>query len=265
MTDMLSSESAAPFARRLPLAGAFNLRDFGGYATADGRTVRRGMLYRSGTMALLTDEDSAHLRALGIRSICDFRRGNERRLEPTVWHGDDVDYYCRDYSGSSGILSEMLKRGTATAEDMRQAMVHLYRTIHVDHAEAYRAMFERLADRRVPMLINCSAGKDRTGTGAALILAALGVPRNTIVEDYLLTNIHADWDWLTAQSRTTVGEMQRTMPDVIQPVLAADAAYIAMLFATLETEHGSVDGYLADILGVDAAMRETLREILLEA
>ena len=65
--------------RRLPLERAFNLRDFGGYATADGRVVRRGALFRSGTMALLSDADAAHLRSIGIRAICDFRRGNERR------------------------------------------------------------------------------------------------------------------------------------------------------------------------------------------
>ncbi|MET0369868.1 MAG: tyrosine-protein phosphatase, partial [Sphingobium sp.] len=171
--------------RLLPLTGGFNLRDFGGYATADGRMVRRGMLFRSGTMSLLTEADCAHLRGLGIRSICDFRRPSERRHEPTRWHGADVDYYARDYSGSSGVLAEMIKDGTATAHDMRTAMIHLYRTIHVDHAEAYHAMFARLAEGKAPMLINCSAGKDRTGTGAALILALLGVPRDTIVEDYL--------------------------------------------------------------------------------
>jgi protein-tyrosine phosphatase len=193
----------APFAQRgrLRLESAFNLRDFGGYATADGRVVRRGMLYRSGTMALLSDADAAHLRSLGIRAICDFRRGNERTAEPTLWHGAEVDYFCRDYSESSGLLGEMLKRTDATAEDMREAMLSLYRVIPVDHAASYRAMFAQIANGRVPILINCSAGKDRTGVGAALILAALGVPRETIVADYLLTIGTGFWPSATRSSR----------------------------------------------------------------
>src|SRR3546814_13196926 len=79
----------------------------------------------------------------------------------------------------------MLQREGATADDMRRTMIALYRMIPVDHAASYRAMFERITDGRVPLLINCSAGKDRTGVGAALILAALGVPRPTLLQDYL--------------------------------------------------------------------------------
>jgi protein-tyrosine phosphatase len=247
----------------LPLGSAFNLRDFGGYATADGRCVKRGMLYRSGTMALLTDGDAAQLRSLGIRAICDFRRGNERTAEPTRWHGADVDYFCRDYSESSGLLGEMLKSDDATADDMRRTMIALYREIPVDHAESYRAMFARIAEGRVPLLINCSAGKDRTGVGAALVLAALGVPRATIIEDYLLTNDHADWDWLLAQRNTLVARMRLSKTEALKPLLVADAAYLDSLFATLDDRHGGVDGYLADMLGVDAAARDAMRGTLL--
>ncbi|HEX7740881.1 MAG TPA: tyrosine-protein phosphatase [Sphingobium sp.] len=259
---MSSPAFAAP--ARLPLEGAFNLRDFGGYATADGRSVRRGMLYRSGTMALLTQDDAEHLRSLGIRAICDFRRGNERSKEPTRWHGQDVDYYCRDYSGSSGVLGDMLRSGSATVEDMREAMLALYRRIAIDHAEAYGAMFGQILAGRLPLLINCTAGKDRTGAGAVLILAALGVPRATIVEDYLLTNAHADWEWLFAQGETTLSRLRADMADVVAPVLTADAAYVAALFQQLDADHGGVEGYLADILGIDATAREAMRGMLLD-
>ncbi|BAI94942.1 protein-tyrosine-phosphatase [Sphingobium sp. TA15] len=260
------SEPAAltPEEGRLPLESAFNLRDFGGYATADGRCVKRGMLYRSGTMALLTDGDADHLRSLGIRAICDFRRGNERTAEPTLWHGADVDYFCRDYTESSGLLGEMLQREGATADDMRRTMIALYRMIPVDHAASYRAMFERIADGRVPLLINCSAGKDRTGVGAALILAALGVPRPTIVQDYLATNAHADWDWLLAQRDTLVARMRLAGADMLEPLLRAESAYLDSFFAALDESHGGVDDYLNDMLGVDAAARDAMRGMLLD-
>lgn len=250
--------------RRLPLESAFNLRDFGGYATADGRCIKRGMLYRSGTMALLTQADAAHLRSLGIQAICDFRRGDERSAEPTSWHGADVDYICRDYSESSGLLSEILRDDAATPDDMRQAMIALYRVIPADHAESYRQMFARIAAGRVPILINCAAGKDRTGAGAALILAALGVPRSTIVADYLLTNVHADWDWLRRQRNPLGSGTRRRLSDaVLEPLLTVDVLYLDSLFESLDANHGGLEPYLRDVLGVDAAAREAMREMLL--
>lgn len=258
------NEAAALTPGRLPLEGGFNLRDFGGYGTADGRCVKRGMLYRSGTMALLTEADSRHLRSLGIKAICDFRRVNERSAEPTAWHGDEVDYFCRDYSESSGLLGEMLNREGGTAEDMRRTMIALYRVIPIDHAASYRAMFRQIAAGRLPILINCSAGKDRTGVGAALILSALGVPRETIVEDYLLTNVHADWGWLLAQRDTLVARARQTRPELLEPLLQADAAYLDSLFSAIDETYGGVDAYLADMLGVDAAARAAMQEMLLD-
>jgi protein-tyrosine phosphatase len=158
----------------------------------------------------------------------------------------------------------MLKRTDATAEDMREAMLSLYRVIPVDHAASYRAMFAQIANGRVPILINCSAGKDRTGVGAALILAALGVPRETIVADYLLTNEHADWNWLLAQRNTLVARARRVRPEVLEPLLTVDVAYLDALFAVLDERHGGVDGYLTQALGVDEAARKALRTRLLD-
>ncbi|MFD1106461.1 tyrosine-protein phosphatase [Sphingobium olei] len=255
----MSVASVAP----LPLASGFNLRDFGGHAIRDARHVRRGMLYRSGTMALLTDADAQALRTLGIRAICDLRRPGERQEEPTSWHGPDVDYYCRDYSETSGVLTEILRADNATADDLHAAMIGIYRTIATDHADSYRAMFRQMLEGRLPILINCAAGKDRTGVGAMLILAALDVPRETILRDYLATNDHADWTWRLAQNDSRLARALRQRADVVTPVLRAEAAYLDALFETLEARHGGVDGYLRETLGVDADARAALRAALL--
>ncbi|BBF68655.1 protein-tyrosine-phosphatase [Sphingomonas bisphenolicum] len=247
----------------LPLASAFNLRDFGGYPTMGSRRVRRGMLYRSGTMALLTPEDSAQLRSLGIRAICDFRRPGERKSEPTSWHDASVDYYCRDYSGATGVLMDLVREDRTTAADMKAAMLAVYHEIATDHAEAYAAMFRQMLAGHLPILINCSAGKDRTGAGAAMVLAALGVSRDVIIEDYLLTNSHADWTWRLAQGENHLSRLQQAKADVVEPLLIADAAYLEALFAQFDAMHGGIDGYLRDVLGVGAAERVALREALL--
>lgn len=248
----------------LPLEGGFNLRDMGGYATEDGRTVRRGMLFRSGVMSLLTEADEAHLAGLGIATVCDLRRLGERQRDPTRWcEPAGTLYWSRDYSESSGVLGELLRGGVPTADRMRAMMIDLYREILVDHAPSYRFLFERLASGHVPLLFNCSAGKDRTGVGAALILLALGVPRAAIVEDYLLTNRFADFDRLLAAGRAGAERYSDLDPAVLGPLFAADADYLDTAFDSLDRDHGGVDAYLAAI-GVDAAAKARLHELLLD-
>ncbi|KKC25642.1 tyrosine-protein phosphatase [Sphingomonas sp. SRS2] len=248
----------------LPLEGGFNLRDMGGYRTADGRTVKRGMLFRSGVMSLLTEADEAHLAGLGIATVCDLRRPGERKRDPTRWcEPAGAFYWSRDYSESSGVLGELLRGAVPNAERMREMMIDLYREILVDHAPSYRFLFDRLANGHVPLLFNCSAGKDRTGVGAALILAVLGVERSAIVEDYLLTNRFADFDRLLASGGAGIGRYSEIDPAVLQPLFAADGAYLDTAFDSLDRDHGGIDAYLATI-GVDDAAKTRLRELLLD-
>ena len=176
--------SAQPaFFRVLPLQGGLNLRDMGGYTTVDGRRVRTGMLYRSGLMSRLTDADEAHMASLGIRSVCDLRNVEERSRHPTRWcAAGGVELWAREYGGHSGRLDKVMSAGKSTPEEAHGAMVALYRELPIHHAESYRWMFARLIAGEVPLLFNCTAGKDRTGVGAALLLHALGVPHDQIVE-----------------------------------------------------------------------------------
>jgi protein-tyrosine phosphatase len=255
----------ADFERALPLEGAFNLRDLGGYTTRGGGRVKRGMLYRSGTMSMLTETDERHLAALGIATVCDLRRPLERASQPTRWcEPAGVYYWSRDYTESSGVLAEVIKDTTATPTAMCDAMIKVYRAIPTDHAPAYKVMFERLLDGHVPLLFNCAAGKDRTGVGAALILHALDVPRETIFEDYLLTNSHADFSRFLNATRSSIAMMTLRAPDVLAPLFAADAGYLEALFETLALDFGGIDGYLTDVIGVDAVARTALRALLVE-
>ena len=248
----------------LPLEGGFNLRDMGGYATEDGRTVRRGMLFRSGVMSLLTEADEAHLAGLGIATVCDLRRHGERQRDPTRWcEPAGAFYWSRDYSESSGVLGELLRGRVPSTDRMRAMMIDLYREILVDHAPSFRFLFERLASGHVPLLFNCSAGKDRTGIAAALILMVLGVPRETIVEDYLLTNRFADFGRLLATGHAGEDRYRGIDPAVLGTLFAADADYLAAAFESLDRDHGGVDSYLATI-GVDDAAKVRLRELLLD-
>jgi protein-tyrosine phosphatase len=264
MAHTIQQAPASDDPRLIALVGGFNMRDFGGYATREGRRVKLGVLFRSGTMSMLTEADEGRLRGLGIRGICDFRRQNERAAEPTTWHRSvGIAYWTRDYEAVSGVLEETMKNTAATAESMRAAMLALYGEIARDHAPAYAAMFRQIAKGGVPLLINCSAGKDRTGVAAALLLSVLGVSRDDIEHDYLATNAHADWTMLLSQRDTLVSRAWRRDPALMAPLLYADAEYLARMFDQLNAEWGGLEGYL-DTLGIDAALRARVRDQLLD-
>ncbi|WP_313231207.1 tyrosine-protein phosphatase [Sphingobium yanoikuyae] len=250
----------ARFSRILPVEGGLNLRDMGGYVAAEGRRVKTGVIYRSGQMANLSPAGAAHMAALGIRSIVDFRRQSECAAQPTAWHlGTGTDYWSSAQDVLSGELDGVVRSNAATADAMRTAMLRLYRGLPHKHVGSYRHMFSRLAGGHVPLLFNCAAGKDRTGVAAALILHALGASRDMIFADYLLTN-DADLSSLIGSK----GRFRRLPDAVREALLIADAGYLDALFSELETAFGGVDAYLTHALGVDATMRTELRNVLLE-
>lgn len=255
----MSGAAQAEFVRVLPLRGALNLRDMGGYHAADGRRVRAGMLYRSGRMSLLTEADEAHMAGLGIRVVCDLRNNDERTRHPTRWcEAGGAQLWAREYAEHSGQLERVLRDSTVTVDEARAAMMDLYRGLPFDHADSYAWMFARLVAGDMPLLLNCTAGKDRTGMAAALLLHALGVSPDQIIADYTATN-NADLSALTAGNDGLDG----LAPDVAAVLLAADPDYLAAAWDELGGQFGDVDGYLARSLGVDDAARERLRALLL--
>lgn len=249
--------------RLLPLEGGRNFRDLGGYAAADGRTVVWGKLYRSGSMAALTPNDIDYLGRLGIRSVCDLRTSGERKSEPNAWaQNAKLDYWTRDYEMSGGDLTRLF-RGGADAAQARAAMIALYHELPYEQADAYRIMFGKLLAGEVPLAFNCSAGKDRTGVAAALILTALGVPRDTAMADYTLTN-----RYLAAamtRDKSAISPMLASVPrDVLAAVMAADPAYLNAAFDEMTKRNGSPEGYLRAVIGLKDDDVKRLRDTLLE-
>lgn len=264
--------------RVLPLEGGVNFRDLGGYETDSGQRVRWGKIYRSGTMSDLTAADHAYLEGLGIRVMCDFRSVEERLHEPTDWRAIDpqIQYVAWDYKvarvGGEDILA------ARTAEQARDGMLDNYRHGAGEFKERYARMFDELALGNAPLSFNCSAGKDRTGRAAALILAALGVPRASIVADYALTEKVAGLESRVRRSRAAAGGTAASRPGAVDPfasiakmpedvramLLRSDPQYIEAMFEQIEKDHGSVLTFLRAELGVTDAELERLRELYLE-
>jgi len=251
---------------RIPeLVGALNFRDLGGYATNDGRAIRWNRLYRSGTTHRMTSGDLQHIVSRGIRYACDLRSNSERRhYRNRLNDVPDIEYWCHDHDRLPGDLGRLIRQPNARPEHSRAVMLAVYRELPYDFRGAYRELFTRLSNGQLPMVFNCTAGKDRTGVAAALVLTALGVPRRIIREDYLLSELFYDQCcdvMVNDGGNRFFGGVDRQL---WEPMMRAESAYLDAMFDQLDAVHGSADRYLCDELGMHAGMIERLRSHLLE-
>lgn len=235
--------------RSVSLAGASNFRDLGGYRVADGRAVRWRTLFRSDHLAALTAHDAQVLQTLGVTRAFDFRGSGERAaaayelpgvaqhplpIEPTVVQG----------------LRALIEAGQAvTAERATVLMRQTYRNFVLHGSDRFAALFAQLLRSDQPLVFHCTAGKDRTGYAAALILHALGVPHEDVMRDYLLTN---------ALYRLPAAPDSRAPREVLQVLWRVQPDFLDAAFDVIERDFGGIDRYLADRLGVGAAQRQQL-------
>ena len=252
--------------RLLSLHGVRNFRDLGGYRTQDGRRVKWGKLFRSGSMAGLASSDHDGLARLSIRTIIDLRTAYERQAEPNTWHlAAKITCWSGDCHNSFGELRKVLASGLPSAAAARDAMIEGYRRLPFEQAPAFTELFGRLAAGDVPLIVHCSAGKDRTGIAAALVLSALGVARDTVVEDYVLTNKVADLERHHLQrARQRKSALADQSPEIISAVMSAHADYLYAAFAVMEERYGTIGGYLREQANVTPETLHRIQRALLE-
>jgi protein-tyrosine phosphatase len=229
--------------RALPLPSGVNFRDVGGYRTADGRAVRWGQLYRAGSLADLTDEDVAALGALGLRLACDLRSADEvarhaDRLPPGATHAHRP--IVGEVSRLRRIITFYRKR-----HRVQELLEEVYRVMLDQNGPVFAGVLRLAAEpANRPLVIHCTAGKDRTGLAVALLLLTLGVPEETVVADYTLSN-HA-FEVLAGRMRPEMarlyslgfGEAQ------LRPFLLAEARTLRGALAYLRRRYGGVGAYL---------------------
>jgi len=260
--------------RTLGLLGAPNAREVGGLVTADGRTVRPGLVYRASALGRLTDDDVAALGRLGLTDLLDLRHGSEIDMAPPdrlpagpqVAHIPIFDPAHPVFTYVSAVLlgHDLSRYAALAVEGTPGAMLAIYRWFVSDAAAraAFGTALRRIAAASGPLLYHCSAGKDRTGWLTALLLGALGVDRATIVEDYLLTNevTAAEMDKVL----TVLNARKGVPPEVLRPVLDAAPEYLDAAFARVDDEYGTLDGYLRRGLDLDEGELAALRTRLLD-
>lgn len=251
--------------RRIPAEGTVNMRDLGGYRAADGRRVRWGLIFRSDNLARLTDAGLALVRRMGVNLVCDFRTPAEAARSPDRFPG----------AGGAGYLPLPIQHGefepTATFERIKSGdtdwmteefMLQGYVENIERYAPVWATVFEKLGDRsHRPLLFHCTGGKDRAGTCAALVLMALGVPEEAVIEDYGLSE-----QLIEGVRKLIYTQIEALGVDVrkVAPYFSAPVDRIRALIGYINATYGSTVGYLTKKAGVGEALIERLREELLE-
>jgi protein-tyrosine phosphatase len=257
--------------RVVSLERGSNFRDLGGYPAADGKHVRWGLIYRTAAMPMLTDADYAYVSGLSIRSIIDLRSVEERQLAPDGMpaHSGAL-YLAHDYPADT-----IFSRTGAPQAGAPNPVLALYRAWPVSLAPQYRDIFHQLLKDDGAVSYHCSAGQDRAGVATALVLSALGVPRDVILADYQLST--ADRRPENEIPKLEPGQYpgnvvadfyrraQAAGPMKARPLYtAAGEPFLQETFDEIDKRWGSVDAYLDQELGIDKAKIARLRALYLE-
>jgi protein tyrosine/serine phosphatase len=255
--------------RLLPFEAIENFRDYGGYAVG-GRRLKRGRLFRSGHHHRASEADLERLGALNLAAVVDLRRASERREQPSrraaAFSGAVIE-------GDDGEVAEaphiaFLRSTDLTEDSVRGFMLETYRTMAFDarHLDVFARYFRTLAEDDRPVVIHCAAGKDRTGLLAALTHHALGVTRDDLLEDYLLTNTAVRLQERAPEIGRRIQETygRPASDEAVIAFLGVEPAYLEAAFAEIERRHGSLDRYLEDALGLDAETRARLADRLVD-
>jgi len=249
-------QAAAP-TRSLAFAGASNFRDLGGYAGHGGRVVKWRHLFRSDHLAGLTPQDHALLAELGVARAIDFRGRAESAAHAYALPGVAYHHLAIEPTVVQRALELQRTGHRLTAQDAVGLMQETYRGFVHDNAPRFAELFRLLLDGSgAPLVFHCTAGKDRTGFAAALILMALGVPRGVVMQDYLLTN---------SLYRRPEGMGSHAPEDVIAVLWRVQEEFLDAALHRVDHDFGGLQAYLADVLGVDAAARRELERRYLQA
>jgi protein-tyrosine phosphatase len=252
--------SAPSFADRRAgavLRGAPNFRDLGGLRSQDGRTVKHGLLFRSGHLGELHPEDVALLQArLGREvTVVDLRGLAEREKFACVLPAATVHSLPIEPSVAQRLTALSAAGEAMTPEITRRFMCEAYQGFVRNTGPRLSAFFghvDALAGR--PLVVHCAAGKDRTGFVAGVLLGALGVARDAVMEDYLLTN-----------ERVPPQDHGRFPPEIMAVLATVQAAFLQAAWDAIDADHGGLDAYLERVAGLTPARRQRLQAALLRA
>jgi protein-tyrosine phosphatase len=242
------------------------MRDFGGQCIGPGRRVRQRILFRSGSFSALMPDHHALLDSLGIRAVIDLRSIDERANHPSEWVPATAALVHSQISDTNVMLREILSAGITDAQACHASFSKFYTQIPELYAVEFSKMLTLLAQGDVPLIVNCSAGKDRTGVAVALVLTIAGVDRSDISADYMMTRerLHDNPAFMQMLSRR-ISNGYAALPESAQKVLmGVHLDHLNAAFAQIDLDYGSLSQYLESRLSISQKMQNRIREVLIE-
>ncbi|MFI6295845.1 tyrosine-protein phosphatase [Nonomuraea sp. NPDC050790] len=251
----------------LVIHSAPNLRDVGGQATKDGRKVRTGLAFRAGALDRLDGREQRRLHDVGVRLVCDLRTSTERSEQPDRL-ADGIAYLVLDVQRGGGHGADIAALFTSpdkaealrSPETAQNFLIEVYRSFITspDAHEAYAELLRALA--RPGTLFHCTAGKDRTGWGAALLLTLLGVERETVMADYLASNGHLEAMAVSVYDLVAQHGIDR---ELVRPLLEVREVYLNAAFDQVAATYGDISGYVRQALGLTDTDLQALHDLYL--
>ncbi|MDR2010593.1 MAG: tyrosine-protein phosphatase [Bacteroidales bacterium] len=238
---------------KLPMEGGYNFRDMGGIQNSEGKYVKWGKLFRADELGKLSDSDLKYLAGIPLISIVDFRSKEEIDALPDKNPESVKMNYPFSINPGNLNVSNEFDISNITPEQVDSIMISLNKELvtNPEIIEIYREFFRLIQNEdNVPLLFHCTAGKDRTGMGAALILFSLGVDENTILDNYLLSNKFLEEKYASYKSEFPV----------LKSLFEVKPEFLYAGINLIKENHGSVENYLTNILNVDL---EKMKEMYL--
>jgi len=250
--------------RLLPMDGAHNTRELGGYETTDGKSVKWGMLFRSDKLSDISKTDQVYLQNLGIKKIIDFRSKEEKKEDPDIIP-KGINYIEMPISVDGAMRSkiEAVLKGE-TDKEVKSFLIDANKEFVSNYTGVYEEFLRNLIDDEGPALFHCTAGKDRAGFAAAITLIALGVSKEDVIQDYMKTN-----QFTQERIEEIIGQIElmtlyQTDAEILRPLLGVEREYIETAFQTAEKKYGSLEGFIRDGLNISDEDIQKLRNKFLE-
>ena len=253
--------------RHIPLESQPNFRDLGGYAAAEGKHTHFGQLYRSGNLDQLTDADRDTIRALGIRTVVDFRSVSEAQADEAFWQRQDARYIHLpiDPGNLATLFWEAMRTGDSAA--LPDDILAVNNQLIIDEARCqYAELFKLLSEAsNLPLLFNCTHGKDRTGVAAVLILLAVGVASDDVRSDYLLSNVYRE-----AENNAQLNALRDRVKDKpgmdfskLEAAFTLQSHHYDVILESARRGYGSLEDYFRVGLGCRDQQLSAIRDNLL--
>ena len=252
--------------RKILPDGTSNTRELGGYKTEDGKSLKWGVLYRSDKLSELTDADQEYLLQLGIKRVIDFRSSEEKQNEPDQLPST-LKYIEMPIEADGAIRPkvEAILKGDLN-EDVGAILVETNKEFISDFSGVYKGFIESLIENQEPTLFHCTAGKDRAGFAAALVLLAVGVPEKIVIEDYMKTNKYTEetiQDYINKINLYSLGSVDA---EILRPLLGVEERFIRAALDEIKQKYGSVENFIRDELKIrDESIIELKNFLLTES